>query len=87
MYNVLFLVCVLALSYYIKLSNDFILRLIVSSYIFFLSIAIVSNLLTILLLILIKTITSINVVELYSVRVVLISSSREYYTSRYFPKP
>jgi hypothetical protein len=42
----------------------------------FLSAAIASNLLAVLLLILIKTVAFVNVVELHSVRVVLVSPSR-----------
>jgi hypothetical protein len=75
-YDIIFFVYAIAFSYYIKLLNNFILRLTVLCYITFLSAAIVSNLLTILLLILIKTVAFINVVKLYSVGVVLVSLSR-----------
>jgi hypothetical protein len=75
-YDVLFIVCVIVFSYYIKLSNNLIYRLTVLCYVTFLSAAIASDLLAILLLILIKTIAFINVVKLYSVGVVLVSPSK-----------
>jgi hypothetical protein len=76
MYDVLFFVCVIACSYYVKLSNNLILRSTVLYYITFLSAAIASNLLAVLLFILIKTVAFVNVVELHSIRVVLVSPSR-----------
>jgi hypothetical protein len=76
MYDVLFFVRVVACSYYVKLSNNLVLRLAVSCYVTFLSAAVASNLLAVLLFILIKTVAFVNVVELHSVRVVLVSPSR-----------
>jgi hypothetical protein len=76
MYNILFFVYIIAYSYYVKLLNNLILRLTVLCYVTFLSAAIVSNLLTVLLFILIKTVAFINVVKLHSIRVVLVSPSR-----------
>jgi hypothetical protein len=87
MYNVLFLVLVVALSYYVNLLNNFILRLTVSCHVTFFSAAVASDFLAILLLILIKTIAFVNVVKLHSIRVVPISSSGGYYASRCFPEP
>jgi hypothetical protein len=77
MYNVLFFVCVVACSYYVKLLNNFVLRLTVLCYVTFLSAAVVSNLLTVLLFILIKTVTFVNVVKLHSVGVVPVSTCRK----------
>jgi hypothetical protein len=76
MYDSLFLIYIVTLSYYVKLSNNLILRLTVLCYTTFFPAAIVSNLFAILLLILIKTVAFVNVVKLESVRVVLVSSSR-----------
>jgi hypothetical protein len=76
MYDSLFLIYIVTLSYYVKLSNNLILRLTVLCHTTFFPAAIVSNLFAILLLILIKTVAFVNVVKLESVRVVLVSSSR-----------
>jgi hypothetical protein len=53
----------------------------------FLLAVIISNLLAILLLVFIKTVAFINVVKYYSVRVMLISSSRGCNASRCLPEP
>jgi hypothetical protein len=75
MYNILFFVCIVAYSYYIKLLNNLVFRSTVSCYVTFLSAAVVSNLLTVLLFIFIKTVAFVNVFKLHSVRVVLVSPS------------
>jgi hypothetical protein len=76
-YDILFFVYVITLSYYVKLLNNLILRLIVLCYVFFLLTVVASNRLAKLFLILLETILFVNVVKLYSVRVVLFSTSRE----------
>jgi hypothetical protein len=87
MYNVLFLILVIALSYYVNLSNNLVLRLTVLYYVTFFPAAVASDFLAILLLFLVKTIAFVNVVELHRIRVVPISFSRGYYTSGCFPEP
>jgi hypothetical protein len=75
MYDILFFVLVVACSHYVELSNNLILRLTVLCHVTFLLTVVASNRLAELLLILLETVSFVNVVKLHSVRVVLVSTS------------
>jgi hypothetical protein len=76
MYDIPFFVLVVACSYHVELSNNLILGLTVSCYVTFLLTVVASDRLAELLFILLETVSFVDVVELHSVGVVLVSTSR-----------
>jgi hypothetical protein len=75
MYNIPFLVHVVAFGHHVKLSNNLVLRSTVSCHVSFLLTVVASDRLAELLLILLETVSFVDVVELHSVGVVLVSTS------------
>jgi hypothetical protein len=76
MYDVPFFVHVVAFGQHVELSNHLILRSTVSCHVSFLLTVVTSDCLAKLFLILSETVSFVDVVELHSVRVVPVSTSR-----------